>query len=164
MYLSLPINILARWLHVITACVLIGCSFFAFFLLPLALRDLEPEQRAAASMRVRRAFKMVVHSGILLLLLTGAYNAVRNWSMYDRWPGVTHGIFGIHLLLGLGVMTLQLLVLAGAAPRPSSRMMMKWALILAFLTVLAASTLKWAREQAPYRPALYGIPASQDVR
>jgi uncharacterized membrane protein len=156
------INILARWLHVITACILIGCAFFVYFLLPFALCGLDPEPRAAAALRVRRPLKIVVHAGITLLLLTGAYNAVRNWNQYNQWPGVTHAIFGIHVLFGLAVMTLLLILLAGPAPRASGRMLMKWALILAFLTVLAASTLKWARE-AVY-PALWGIPASQDVR
>ncbi len=156
------INILARWLHVMTACVLIGCAFFAFFLLPIALRGLEPERRLAALLQVRRPLKMVVHAGVLLLLLSGAYNAVRNWHIYNQWPGITHGIFGIHVLLGLGVMTLQLIALAGKIPRPSAATMSRWALILAFLTVLAGSTLKWARERAHDRPSVPPARASFD--
>lgn len=158
------INIFSRWLHVITGCVLIGCSFFAYFLLPIALKGLEPEPRAAAAARVRRPLKIVVHASITFLLLTGGYNAWRNWHLYNQWPGVTHGIFGVHLLLGLAVMTLQLVILAGAAPRPSSRSMMKWALILAFLTVLAASTLKWAREWGHDHPKAQVVLESSVIR
>jgi len=143
-----PVDILCRWLHVITGCVLIGCAFFAFFLLPVALRGLEPPSAVAAALRVRRPFKIIVHGGVTLLLLTGVYNAIRNWHVYNQWPGITHGLFGVHLLLGLTVMALLLMALAGPAPRASARTLMKWALILAFLTVLAGSTVKWAREHA----------------
>jgi len=154
MTLIIVINIFVRWLHVITACVLIGSAFFVYFLLPAALCGLDPEPRAAAALRVRRPLKIVFHAGITLLLLTGAYNAVRNWHLYNEWPGVTHGIFGLHVLLGLAVMTLQVILLAGNTPRPPSRSLMRWALILAFLTVLAASTLKWAREYGHDHPKL----------
>jgi uncharacterized membrane protein len=145
-------NILVRWIHVITACVLIGCAFFSVVLLPIALRGLDADSRLKATLAVRRVFKMIVHTGALLLLLSGAYNAVRNWPIYNQWPGITHGIFGMHLLLGLAVLTLLIVVLVGRNPRPSSPSMMKWAMILAFLTVLAGSTLKWARERAHDHP------------
>jgi uncharacterized membrane protein len=152
MTLLTPIDILSRWLHVITACVLTGCAFFAIFLLPVALLGLEAELRAVAKLRVRRPFKIIVHASVAFLLLSGAYNAVRNWHLYNQWPGVTHGIFGVHLLLGLAVMTMLLIALAGKAPKPSSPSLMQWALILAFLAVLAASTLKWAREYGHDHP------------
>jgi uncharacterized membrane protein len=157
------LNIFLRWLHVITACVLIGCAFYSVVLLPIALRGLDPDSRLKASLAVRRALKMVVHPGILLLLLTGGYNSWRNWPIYNQWPGITHGIFGMHLLLGLAVMTLQLIVLAGRNPKPSGRSMTKWALILAFLTVLAGSTLKWARERAHDHPKAPPTAAMSDV-
>jgi uncharacterized membrane protein len=157
------LGIFIRWLHVITACVLIGCAFFSVVLLPIALRGLDSDSRLKAVLAVRRPLKMVVHPGILLLLLTGAYNAWRNWPIYNQWPGITHGIFGMHLLLGLAVMTLQLVVLTGRNPKPSGRSMMKWALILAFLTVLAGSTLKWARERAHDPPKLPPTAAIGDV-
>jgi uncharacterized membrane protein len=149
------LSIFVRLLHVITACVLIGCSFFSVILLPIALRGLDADARLKAGLALRRPLKMIVHPGILLLLLTGSYNAWRNWPIYNQWSGITHGIFGMHVLFGLGVMTLVLVTLAGRNPRPSSRGMMKWALILAFLTVLAGSTLKWAREWAHDHPKVF---------
>jgi uncharacterized membrane protein len=158
-----PVDILCRWLHVSSACVLIGCTFFAFFLFPIALRGLVSEAREAAALRVRRPLKIVVHAGITFLLLTGVYNAVRNWHIYNQWPGITHGLFGVHLLLGLAVMALLLMVLAGPAPKPSGRMLMKWALILAFLTILAGSTTKWAREWGHDHPKPHPISSTTDA-
>jgi len=157
------LNVFLRWFHVISACVLIGCAFFSVVLFPIALRGLDPESRLKAMLALRRPLKMVVHPGILFLLVTGAYNAWRNWPIYNQWPGITHGIFGMHLLLGLAVMSLQLVFLAGRNPKPSGRSMAKWALIFAFLTVLAGSTLKWARERAHDHPKTPPTAAIGDV-
>ena len=156
-----PIDILSRWLHVSTACIVIGSAFFMRILLPIAIGVLQPEQREAVFLKARRAFKMVVHSGILLFLLTGTYNAIRAWPKYNERPGLTHGLFGIHVLLALIIFTLSLIQLAGAKPKPAHRTVMAWVLVLLFTTVAAASALKWAREYAHDHPkVLRAVPAT----
>ena len=113
---------------------------------------LDPETREATFLRLRRGFKFVVHPGILLFLISGTYNAIRNWPTYNRWPGVTHGLFGIHLLLGLIILTMWLILLAGREAKPNHAKWMKITIVLLFITVGAASTLKWAREYAHDHP------------
>jgi heme A synthase len=97
-------------------------------------------------LRTRRAFKMVIHPSILLLLLSGSYNAWMNWPKYDAMGPIGHSLFGVHLLLALVVFGILLWLLAGAEPRTGH---LKWTmilLILMFLTIAAASVLKYARE------------------
>ncbi|MDB5171231.1 MAG: hypothetical protein JWN51_4 [Phycisphaerales bacterium] len=145
-------GVFSRWLHLITACVLIGSAFFLQVILPMGTRGLEPGTHLEIMRRCRRGFKMVVHSSLLLLLLTGAFNAWRAWGDYSRRPGITHGVFGIHVLLGLGALVLLLLAFAGREARPSRQSWVKVSLVLLFLAVAAASTLKRLREWAHDHP------------
>lgn len=149
-----PVDIFFRWLHVVTACVVFGCAFFMRVLLPIGLRSLDADAREATFLRLRRAFKVVVHPGILLFLISGIYNAVRNWHTYNQWPGITHGLFGLHLLLALTIFTISIILLAGPKPIPGHAKWMKINIVLFFLTVAFASTLKWAREYAHDHPRI----------
>lgn len=146
--------IFLRWLHLVAACLLLGGVFFIRFVFPAANRGLEPGEGHAAFLRVRRAFKMVVHSCILLLLISGAYNAVRYWPAYTGMgAGLGHSLFGLHLLLGLVVFGIALWLLAGGEPPASNR---KWAavnVVLLLLTIAAASSVKYFREQSAAGPA-----------
>lgn len=140
--------ILSRWLHVVTACLVIGGVFFMRFLLPRGLAELEGEAARPVLAKTRRSFKMLVHCGIAIFLVSGAFNASVAWNKYALNPPLLHMLLGIHILLALVVFAAALYVLAGAQPRASHRklMVVNFALLLA--TVAAASTLKWARDRA----------------
>jgi uncharacterized membrane protein len=146
-----------RYIHIVTACVLFGGAFFFRVLLPVGIRGLDPQTQDTVMLRCRRGFKMVVHTSFLLLLLTGAYAAVVNWPIYTLNPPVMHGLFGLHLLLGLAGLVLLMVVTAGPQPLRSYLSIAKVALVILFLAVLAASTLKWEREHAV--PAVVSISA-----
>jgi uncharacterized membrane protein len=140
--------ILSRWIHVISACLVIGGAFFIRFIVPRGLNLLEESQRTAVLLAVRRGFKMVVHSAILLLLLTGIYNTTLAWDKYNLDKAVLHALWGIHILLAALAFTLALYVLAGQTPPKSHRKLMAVNIIVLLLVVAAASSLKWARERA----------------
>jgi uncharacterized membrane protein len=140
--------ILSRWLHVATACVAVGGVFFVRVILPIGLSVLDPPQRSAAFLKTRRAFKMVIHSSILLLLLTGIFNTTVAWDKYNLNPTLLQSLWGTHLLLALVAFSIALYVLAGKEPRAKHSSWMTLNLIVLFLAVLAASSLKWAREKA----------------
>jgi uncharacterized membrane protein len=138
-----------RWLHVATACVAVGGVFFIRVVFPIGLKSLDGEHARAMLLRTRRAFKMVVHSSILLLLISGTYNAVQNWPGYTAaGPGIGHGLFGVHLLLALIVFGVALWLLAGPEPPVNHQTWMGFNLILLLLAIAAASTLKYVREHA----------------
>lgn len=132
------ISVLSRWLHVVSACVLIGGLFGVRVIAPRAWEDAG----------VARRLKLTLHAVAALLILTGGFNAWRAWSAYNLAPGLMHGIFGLHALIGLGVIAL---VEMAAARRRGA--MLTMALVLAVVGVLVASTLKSMRERALARSA-----------
>lgn len=142
------LTILLRWVHVVTACVAVGGVFFVCVVLPIGLGVLPPEQKEAAFLKTRRVFKMVFHTAILLLIISGTYNTIANFPKYNLQPFPLHMILAIHLLLALVAFSIAIYVLAGKTPRANHRKLMAINLIILFLVVAAASTLKSAREKA----------------
>ena len=142
------LTILSRWVHIVTAAVALGGVFFFCVVLPIGLGVLTPEQKEAAFLKTRRVFKMVFHTCILLLVVSGTYNTIVNFPKYNLEPFPLHMILGIHLLLALTVFAIAIYALAGKSPRVNHRKWMAINLAILFLVVAAASTLKSAREKA----------------
>lgn len=141
----------ARWVHVASACLLVGGTFFLAFVMPNPTGE-EPSQDQTY-LRSRRGFKMVVHTTLLLLLASGIYNAYMNWEAYSRNRKLAHGLFGPHLLFGLTSFAILLVVLSRRVPKQGERVWVRYTAVLLLVTVLMASALKYAREhprqQAP---------------
>jgi uncharacterized membrane protein len=140
--------ILSRWLHVISACLVIGGVLFIRFVLPGGLKLLPDTQHQQVLLTVRRRFKRVVHAAIFLLLVTGIYNTSLAWDKYELDKAVLHALWGTHVLLAACAFTISLYVLAGPRPPRSHRKLMALNFAILLLVVGAASTLKWARERA----------------
>jgi uncharacterized membrane protein len=141
--------VLFRWLHLTTACVAVGGVFFLRIIFPIGLKALDAENARAMLLRTRRVFKMVIHTCILFLIISGTYNACMNWGKYsDMSGGLGHALFGIHLLLALIVFGIALWLLMGKEPKPDHLRWMAINLGLMFLTIAAASVLKYARENS----------------
>jgi len=162
MDLNSVVAIFFRWLHVISACILIGSVYFYHVLLPAGTRGMAPDAAEAAERRWRRGFKMTVHVTLLMFLISGIYNAIHAWPAYKLGRGVMHGMFGMHMLLGLGAITLLMIVLAGREPKIGRAGWVRWALIMLVLGVAAGSTLKSIRESA-LKHAAVAIPASLET-
>ena len=125
------VSILFRYIHVITACTAIGAAVFMRFILPPAIASLDESARLEILRRCRKGLKIIVHSAIMLLIISGSFNAWRNWPMYHDGVPLTHALFGMHVLLGLTVFALQLVILAGD-PKPGHLKMLGWAVALVF--------------------------------
>lgn len=139
--------ILSRWVHIVMACLVIGGVFFARFIFARELRVLEPEPARQLLLRTRRKFKMLIHTAILLLLITGIYNTYLAWDNYKLDEAVLHALWGTHILLAALAFAISLYVLAGAQPPRAHRTLMAVNFVILLLVVAAASTLKWARER-----------------
>lgn len=138
--------VLSRWLHVISAALVIGGLFFIRVILPLGLAQADPASREAVFLRCRRAYKMTVHPCILFLLLTGAFNTWRAWPDYKLNTKLMHGLWGPHLFLGLTAIVISLVALAPKQPPKWHKTAAAANLVILFLAVALASTLKFVRD------------------
>jgi uncharacterized membrane protein len=144
--MQVALTVFFRWLHVASACVAIGGVFFLRILAPYGLATLDPVPRKAAFLRLRRALKMVIHSAILLLIVSGIYNSWLNWDAYTQIPMQAHPLWGTHVLLALIIFAIALYVLAGAEPPAKHARWTLVNLVLMALLLAVAATLKYARE------------------
>ncbi|MDB5391959.1 MAG: hypothetical protein JWM11_7605 [Planctomycetaceae bacterium] len=98
-----PMQLIFRWLHVLTAIVMAGGTFFMFFVLHPAASALSDDERSRLRAGVIKRWKMVVHLGVLLLLVTGLYNYIVVLAPQHKKDGLYHGLMGLKMLLALGV-------------------------------------------------------------
>lgn len=154
---ALPIAV--RWIHVSSACALVGSALLYEVGIRPAWLAQSAEARQANFGRALRTLKMTTHITFLLFILSGAFNAVRNWPIYTRNPGLMHGLFGMHLLLGLGGLVVVMMMLAGRELKPARAGWSRAALLLLLLGIAAAATLKSAREAAMAQPPAIPPPA-----
>lgn len=140
------VAILSRWLHMITACMLVGSVFFFHVILPSGTKGLDAQGQETLYLRCRRGLKMTVHISLLLFLVSGIYNTWLNRARYKMHPGIMHGLLGMHVLLGLGAITALMIVLAGREPGRKGAAWTRWVLVMLAVGIAAASTLKSARE------------------
>ncbi len=103
---------------------------------------LDPETSHQLLLRTRRAFKMVIHTAILLLIVTGIYNTYLAWDKYALDEAVLHSLWGTHVLLAALAFAISLYVFAGAEPPRSHRTLMAVNFVILLLVVAAASTLE----------------------
>jgi uncharacterized membrane protein len=140
--------ILSRWLHVMSAILAIGGTFFLRVILPLGLAEADAASREAVFLRCRRVFKMLIHTCVMLLILTGAFNTWRAWDDYRLNTPLLHALWGPPMILGLVAMTLALILLAPKTPPTWHRAGAALTLVILFSVVLLASTLKYFHDQA----------------
>jgi hypothetical protein len=136
--------ILMRWAHVIGAALAIGGLVVMRFALPAGLRAIQDEAlREEVFLRVRRVFKMIVHTAILLILVGGVFNTIRLWPGYKG----LHGLWGAHVLFGLIAIGIALWLTAGKRP-PAEHATFALLNVVVLVVIFAlGSTVKWARER-----------------
>jgi uncharacterized membrane protein len=142
---QLILGIIFRWVHVSAAATVVGAIFFARVVVPGSLAQLDEPSAQTALLKMRRGLKLIVHVCITLFLISGIYNVVTGWPKYSK-PGVAplgQMLIGTHMLLALVVIVLALLILSGPQPPRWARKAMTVSLLLLFLTIAAASSVKW---------------------
>jgi len=155
------VAVLFRWMHIAGACAAVGGVLFMGLIVPVGLRELDPASRTAAFLRMRRVFKIVIHSCITLLLISGIYNSMSNWNAYNVVPQLAQPLWGTHVLLGVLIFTIALVVLAPKNPQASHGKWMIVNLILMAATLAVAAGLKYVRDN---RAALKELHASADFK
>jgi ribosomal protein L7/L12 len=98
------LQLIFRWTHILTAIVLAGGSIFMLLVLhPAAATALSDEERGRLRAAVIKRWKMIVHLGVLLFLISGLYNYIVVLIPQHKKDGLYHGLMGLKILLALGV-------------------------------------------------------------
>ena len=115
---------------------------------PVGLAKLEPEVRKETFLRIRRVFKMVIHTCVLLLLVSGLYNTMGNWEIYNRSRHKNGAATsrGMHLLLGLTIFAIAIYVTMGKEPPEKHGKWVMANLVLMAVTIAVAGGLKYVRD------------------
>ncbi len=70
------IELVCRWLHVLSAIALLGGSIFIRFVLLNAVEGLADDQQKLLHERIMRTWKIFVHASITFLFLAGFANYI----------------------------------------------------------------------------------------
>jgi uncharacterized membrane protein len=137
-----------QWLHVLAAVLAVGGVFFLRFVLCPALKKLPAEQEATKTQLLQsvvRIFKMVIHSSIAVLIITGVIRLVQTWSLLTGPKGYI-ALLHTKLLLAVVLFVIAImLTLPGAQPNYFQRGRDKWLLInflLGAVIILISATLR----------------------
>ena len=104
---TLLLAILMRWAHIFSAITAVGGIFFIFFMLtPIAARTLPDHQPEILRAALMRRWRMVVHTTILLFLISGFYNYLFVTRLLHQGQPIYHALWGVKVLLSLGIFAL----------------------------------------------------------
>jgi uncharacterized membrane protein len=145
---ELALFTLSSVLHVATAIVLVGGTFFVrFILLPAAAANLPDDLHAKLRQAVSVSWKKIVHLGIALFIITGAINYYRIIALGGhKGDALYHALLGTKMILALVVFFIaSALVGRSAAFEGMRRNPRRWLLVnllLAGVIVAVSGFLK----------------------
>ena len=99
---------------------------------------------------------MLVRVTIVLLIASGIYNLILNRDGYHRTLPLSHGLLGSHVLLALVIVGLLEAGLSARRVECGRRGLVRIGVVLLFVTVAVASTLKYVREHPAPPTAVSG--------
>ena len=153
------LDLLFRWIHILSALVLVGGTFFLRFSLVPAAASLggDVQRSLLDAWRPRWARLVMLSSG--LLLLTGLVNAVRIILGYEFPNSPYHALVAVKLLIALAIFWISA-VLAGRSElaqkfREKMSFWLTVNVILALLIVGLASYMKMV-DRTPKLPETAG--------
>lgn len=97
------LDIVMRWVHLMSAVTAAGGTFFALFVLIPAMRMLSDDERARLHEVLRPRFARLVMISIAALLLSGLYNYIVVKMPQHGGQGLYHGLMGAKILLAMAV-------------------------------------------------------------
>lgn len=142
----LIVDILSRWLHVISAIVLMGGSIYTRFVLMPAAAQLPDAEHAQLRDAIRRSWAKTVGAAIGLLLLSGFFNYFRAIKGDVKPSSLYHALIGTKMLLSLAVFFLASALSGKAAAfegiRKNARTWLGVTIALAAIIVALGSVVK----------------------
>lgn len=158
----IAVDVLSRWIHVGTAIVLVGAVAFLYLVVWPATKNLASDLQEQVRGSILRQWKLSIHVGILLFLVSGFYNYLMVQAPRHKGDGLYHGLVGTKILLALGVMFL-LSALVGqskafAGIRANTQRWLGITLLLCAVIVGISGYLKVA---SPGKPPAPPVPVAQ---
>ncbi|MCA9080768.1 MAG: hypothetical protein KDA58_09430, partial [Planctomycetaceae bacterium] len=101
--MNFPMDVTARFLHVIVAVLLVGGAMFTRFVLMHAAESLPDDAHAQLKEQVANRWRRIVMAGTLILLITGFYNYLIVTMPKHQGDGQYHMLMGIKMLLAFVV-------------------------------------------------------------
>jgi len=140
----------SRWLHILSATVMAGGAIFMRYALLPVLEAREAGDRSELSQAIIGRWKVFIHSGIAISLITGLYNFYVRF--HDVKPMPYHALFGLKFLLALVVFFIASALVGrskGLAPmRANPRLWLNINVGLALVIILVGSVMRYS----PLRP------------
>lgn len=157
------LDVISRWVHIGTAIVIVGGSVFKRFVLIPSAADLTEDTRDSMKGRVASRWKMFVHIGILLFILSGGYNYFKAMQTHKGMP-LYHALIGTKILLALVVFFL-LSVLVGRSPKFESmrKNSGKWMLLTILLAAVIIGISGYAKVKLPGHAPAPVTPEGEDA-
>jgi uncharacterized membrane protein len=106
---DLLLPLIARWAHILSAIIAVGGSLFIrLVLMPAASVALTHEENERLGPALMRRWKYLVHTCILLFLLSGTYNYLAITRFQHAGQPLYHILLGLKILLALAVFYLAI--------------------------------------------------------
>lgn len=162
----LGLFVVSRIVHIATAIVAVGGTvFMRFVLIPAATATLSPADHEQLRARLMSVWKRIVHTAILLFLLSGAVNYGRVIvQRTHKGDPLYHGLMGTKILLAFAIFFIASALVGKsakfAAIRGNARKWLAINVILAGVIVIISSTLRFLPERP--RPAGSVVNSSTD--
>ena len=138
------LSIIVKWIHLCCASVLVGgIIVLAWVLLPAM-------QESALPAKVVRIVKIMVHSSLGLLLLTGLYNVWTISTQTAVWHSPDYqGMLGAKILLYIIAFAIAIVSFRGAPDlaSPRSKANLSWLAVLGVIILLLSGILNLLRFQ-----------------
>jgi uncharacterized membrane protein len=156
---DLALYTITRVLHIATAVVLVGGTFFVrFVLLPAAAANLPDELHAKLRGAITASWKMLVYLGIALFIITGGINYYRVIALGShKGDALYHALLGSKIILALVVFFIASALVgrsrAFEGMRHQSRRWLTINLVLAGVIVAVSGFLK-VRDVPSVKPAV----------
>ncbi|VAX38221.1 hypothetical protein MNBD_PLANCTO02-3273 [hydrothermal vent metagenome] len=113
--MEILIEVLSRWIHIGTVIVLVGGSVFMRFVMLPAAAELPEEEHNALRGRIINRWKKFVHTGVLLIMISGMYNFMCAIP-HHRGQTLYASLIGIKIILAFVVFFLAS-ALVGRSPK-----------------------------------------------
>jgi hypothetical protein len=161
--------LLARYIHIVCATLLVGGTLFYEMVVPVAIDDLRPEQQLLVFARARWMFKQIVWISAFLILVSGIASSYTHWKAYEgedqtvtssrSQPEVSHPTppiarpgwwWAAHASTGLLAVAISLSLTIGNTPPNQPIRWMRLNLIILLLIIFLGTVTRQARiESAP---------------